>query len=446
MSRKCPLVVVLLALILQGSVAFAGTGLSRAWVKNLGEEPAHVAVEYGSRCAAGVGEIVLAPGEMSELGEGDVARSTQPRTGPGLLVIHSDAAWSPAALRVEPSPAIRMEKKGGRPVSRYAPKGWAADLSVAMGFQLTAGQSGRATLRPGSAPALAVALLDADSAVDIVLRDAKGETMRTLALSATQPTRLRLDLGGLGPLAGSAQIDLRVSRGRAAAATNDGKGPRPVFNKPMNKGISGSASFSQTVNYNGTLYYYVSGGPANTCGELDTYRNGSWLYSPGWLCTDNYGDATMGPWYAYNYTNQTDEPAYIRWPNNDTTNNATHVWDNVCAYSYVDSASGTPPTNYYGHATDATWGAGFDFGTSPSSYFHDTTANTYWTVGSSTYNTGTWSFVTTYLSRVNRWYVNWSVAGFPPSTAHVSGHSYEWVTCVDDGSTGCCSTLSFTMP
>jgi hypothetical protein len=441
MSKKCPLFVAfLLFLTLQGSIAYAGPGLSKVWVKNLGDEPARVAVEYGSRGAAGLGEIVLAPGEIAAAGEANATKDARLRSGSGLLVIRSDADWSPTALTVETRPAFRLERKGDRMVSRYVPQGWVKDLAVAMGSQLVAGQTGRTKLAPGSAAALTVALLEAGSAVDVELRDAKGRVMRTFALSSTQPTRLRLDLGALGPLAGNAQVELRVLRGKVAAATRDSKDrPKPIFNKA----ISGTAWVSQTVNYGGTLYYYVDGGPASTCGELDTFRNGSWLYSPSWLCTDVNGDATAGPWYWSNSPSQTDEPVYIRWPNNDTTNNDVHVWDKQCANGVPDSPGGSPPTSWYGHATDTQWDAGFDFGYHAFSVFQDTSTGLYWDPFTSGYTASSQVRVPATVSRVTRWYVDWSTS-FPAVGVHTTGHNYYWFTCVDDNNCAGCASYSFT--
>jgi hypothetical protein len=210
----------------------------------------------------------------------------------------------------------------------------------------------------------------------------------------------------------------------------------------------GTARYSQTINYYGSLYYYITGGPANTCGELDTYRNGSWLFSPGWVCTDASGNATKGPWYWSSAFDQTDEPTFIRWPDGTTTNNATHIWDKECAYTYRDTAVQTPPTSYSGHATDSTWGAGFDFSPFADSFFEDVTdpaVTLYWVNATSGYSSTTPVYITPGLSHVNRWYVNWSTT-FPASGNHLSGHKYKWYTCVTDGNCSGCAVTSFTMP
>lgn len=217
--------------------------------------------------------------------------------------------------------------------------------------------------------------------------------------------------------------------------------------------IVGSASFNYTINYGGmpALYYTVTGGPPNTCGELNTYRNGSWLYGANWLCTDSAGNATKGPWtWANTPTDQTDEPAYIRWPDGSTTNNATHIWDKSCSNTFRTTAGavdGLSPLAYSGYATDAQWGAGFDFGGSGISVFQNLTTGKYWGPGLSGYTStsSTYLYVQASLSRVNRWRVNWTTS-FPPRSAHVSGNSYRWFTCVSDGSCGVCTGyLDFTV-
>jgi hypothetical protein len=213
----------------------------------------------------------------------------------------------------------------------------------------------------------------------------------------------------------------------------------------------GTARYSQTINYSGNLYYYVTGGPPNTCGELDTYRNGSWLFAPGWLCTDANGNATKGPWsWSNTPSDQTDEPTFIRWPDGTTTNSATHIWDKTCPQTYRDTPLQKPPTAYSGHATDGMWGAGFDFPLQAFSTFADVTNpldQEYWVNSTYGYSSVSGAYIPASLTHVNRWYVNWSTA-FPPASQHIPGHTYSWVTCVTDGSTCAsgCSSILFTVP
>lgn len=229
-------------------------------------------------------------------------------------------------------------------------------------------------------------------------------------------------------------------------------GEEPALRSITSAAIQGTASFNYEINYGGTpaLYYTVTGGPPNTCGELNAYRNGSWIYGANWLCTDSSGNATKGPWtWANTPTDQTDEPAYIRWPNGSTTNNATHIWDKSCSLTFRTSAGAVDslsPLTYSGYATDAQWGAGFDFGPVAISVFQNRTTGLYWAPGMSGYNWSTNNpYVQASLSRVNRWRVNWSTS-FPPRSAHVSGNSYRWFTCVGDGNCGYCTgDLDFTV-
>lgn len=213
----------------------------------------------------------------------------------------------------------------------------------------------------------------------------------------------------------------------------------------------GTAKFSRTINYSGDLYYYVTGGPPNTCGELDSFRNGAWLFAPGWLCTDANGNATKGPWsWSSTPGDQTDDPAFIKWPDGSTTNNAMHIWDKTCPTTFRDTAVQKPPAAYSGHATDGTWGAGFDFSPYAFSSFIDVTDiyhQVYWVNASLGYSSYSGVQITANLTHVNRWYVNWSTP-FPSASQHVPGHSYVWTTCVTDGSTctSGCSTTSFTVP
>jgi hypothetical protein len=123
-----------------------------------------------------------------------------------------------------------------------------------------------------------------------------------------------------------------------------------------------------------------------------------------------------------------------------------HIWDKNCAVTYRDSPAQVPPTSYYGHATDTTWGAGFDFGPHAFSCFQDRSTGLYWNTATGGYTSSNCTFTTASLSHVNRWYVNWSTV-FPPAGVHTSGHTYDWFTCVDDGSCASCGyDLVFTMP
>lgn len=415
MSRKL-LLSSMAVLLLQGGIAFADPG---------GREEKPVEREKGQAGRTWVWSL----GEKS-----------------AELVVAAPDGFDPGGMEVDFNGTVRMEKTG-RKLTMYVDRpDWARELIVAGAMeplQLAAGETGRLPLQAGVEPVrVAVDLLKADSAVEVVVLGHEGEVLKSLTATSSVPVRWSADLGTVD---GGVRVELRVLRGRAAGGVIgvEGNGLRPI----TAAAIVGSAQFNRTINYSGSpdLYYTVTGGPPNTCGELNSYRNGSWIYAGNWLCTNGSGNATKGPWtYAGTPSNQTDEPAYIRWPNGDTTNNALHIWDKNCSQTFKSSA-GVPPSSYSGYATDAQWGAGFDFYPSPSSVFEDETANLYWDPATGDYTSASYKAVSATLSRVNRWRVNWTTV-YPSPGDHVSGHQYYWYTCVDDGQCGQCATLRFTAP
>jgi hypothetical protein len=221
----------------------------------------------------------------------------------------------------------------------------------------------------------------------------------------------------------------------------------------------GTAYLSAPVNWSttGNLYFSVAGGPPNTCGDLVSIRNGSDLYSPGWLCTDASGNAMMGPWtWAGTPGNQTDTNLRIYWPNGDSTPPINHVWDKTCNTITRTSASGTPPSAFAGHADDSAWGAGFNTNwTEVGGYFMDQTSNTFWKPGLTSYSASFNSFYFVFPTVIG-WplpgetslSIGWSFPDVPPATAHVSGHHYEWAVGVTDGDGNCPNilTLDFVEP
>lgn len=362
------------------------------------------------------------------------------------LVVAAPGDFDPRGMEVDLDGTVRMERTG-RKLTMYVDRpDWVRDLigmGAAEALQVAAGETGKLPLQtPGEPLRVAVDLLRADSAVELAVVGAKGEVLRSLTATAQVPVRWSADLG---PVDGGIRVELRVLRGRAAGGViglQEG-GLRPI----TAAAVVGSARFTRTVDYQSFahLYYTVTGGPPNTCGELNSYRNGSWIYGGNWLCTDASGNATKGPWtWAGTPSDQTDEPAYIRWPNGDTTNNALHIWDKTCAQTFRTTPAGSPPTSWAGYATDTQWGAGFDFGPTAYAYFKDETTGLYWNRLGGSYSMGYQTYTPT-LSRVNRWRVNWTSI-FPSAGAHVSGHQYSWITCVSDGACSTCTNHVFVKP
>lgn len=413
MTRKL-LLSSMAVLLLQGGIAHAGSreerpverekGLAgRTWVWNLGDKAAEL--------------VVAAPDDFDPMG-----------------------------MEVDVDGKARLERTG-RKLTMYVDRPeWAQDV-IGLGsqeaLQVAAGETGRLTMETSSeAVRVAVDLLKADSAVEVAVIGGTGEVLRSLTASTSMPVRWMADLG---MVEGGIRVELRVLRGRAAGGVirvNEG-GLRPI----TAAAIVGTAVFSRLVNYQYSpdLTFTVSWGPPNTCGELNSYRNGSWIFGGNWLCTDATGRATKGPWtWVGTPSDQTDDPAFIRWPNGDTTNNAIHIWDKTCAQTFRTTPSGSPPTSWGGYATDGQWGAGFDFNRTTQTFFQDLTTSLYWEPVTDTY-TASYHSVPTTLSRVNRWQVNWTTM-FPAPGDHVPGHQYRWTTCITDGGCGTCVTHNFTAP
>lgn len=372
------------------------------------------------------------------------------RTETLLLKVSQD--FDPSALEIDVRGEVRREKVGQKTHVRVVRPTWARELlSMAAGnARLGPGKTAEAPAIAGPDGRVRLAVgFEEESAVTVTIQDEQGAVVRSFSASSTVPVRWRIDLGSAEELTG-ARLLLRVDRGTVVAGI---PAPEAASGSRGLRSITAAATicnawFSQTVNYSGSLYYYVAGCPPSTCGTLHTYRNGGWQSTPGWLCTDSSGNSTKGPWYWSNFPNdQTDEPAYIEWPSGDKTTDAVHIFDKNYAITYRDSPWGAPPTTYYGHATDTQWGTGFDFGGTCWSDFIDLTPSPdlWWNPATGTYSSTTYKYVTNTTSRVNRWYINWS-GPFPSSGSHVSGHTYEWYTCCHDGGGGQCVSGQFTVP
>lgn len=192
----------------------------------------------------------------------------------------------------------------------------------------------------------------------------------------------------------------------------------------------GTASFSNGPYdwINSTFYYSVTGAPANVCGTLHTFRNGSQLDSPNWICTNGSGSATMGPYSGS--SNQTDENIYIEWPNGCTTTGATHHISDSSAPSI--SVTQNPPS-FGGSLTDTQWGTGFDFGpfgwSGITTTYQDLSTSLFW--DGSGYNSSSQINFSGYPSDYFGFNLTWTSSP-PPSSAHNSSHSYRWCARTND--------------
>lgn len=442
MTRKCLYAVA--AILLSGVPKANAENLEPLWVWNVGSSAAEVA-------AGQAGEAVVSV----PAGEGVVLWSSRSAAAKllsfsraELLVIQASPDFDSGDIEIDVLREIRREGVVGRPLVRVSRPNWARELLAleAAGTVLGARDAVDTVALPDSDGKLRLAVwLGRNSAVIVETFDRHGMVVSSLSASATVPVRWRADLGSTSELGGE-RLSLQVKRGTAVVSLPYGDHAKRFQAKLpiIPPAQQGTASFSQTINCSGSTTYQVTGGPANTCGELNTYRNGQWQFTPNWICTDSWGNASKGPWYwSSTPSDQTDEPAFIRWPNGNTTNNANHYWDKTPAETVRDSPWGAPPTSYYGHAEDAQWGLGFDFGGYCSSDFRNLTTDLWWDPAIDSYSSVGYKGVNNTLSRVNRWYVSWS-GPFPSPGSHVSGDTYEWWTCCLDGCWGYCTYGQFT--
>ncbi|HEV3039271.1 MAG TPA: hypothetical protein VHA33_15960 [Candidatus Angelobacter sp.] len=213
----------------------------------------------------------------------------------------------------------------------------------------------------------------------------------------------------------------------------------------------GTAYFSNPINWSQTpdLHFTIQGGQPNTCGELVTFRNGSWLYVPGWACVDGNGNANMGAWtWANTPGDQTDTNVQIIWPNGNYTNaTSDHVWDKSCpTISPVPFGSGVPGA-FSGTASDNQWGAGFDDGwTVVTATYEDTTIHLFWTPATGSYNSSSGVVVQGEIFGMPSHGINWSFdplrSEAPSAGAHTAGHSYVWTVYLTDGDQLCSPTAA----
>ncbi len=195
-----------------------------------------------------------------------------------------------------------------------------------------------------------------------------------------------------------------------------------VFGRtPVMCGGTGTLSNGPYDWVNSQFYYNVTGAPANICGTLHTFRNGSQLDSPGWICTNSSGNATMGPYSGS--TNQTDENTYIEWSNGCQTNVIHHISD----ASPPTIAIGSCCTSFGGTASDTQWGTGFDFGpvgwSSITTTYQNLSTGKFW--NGSGYNSSSPVFSGGSPSDYFGFNISWSAIP-PPSSHHNSSDSYRW--------------------
>ncbi|HSG39943.1 MAG TPA: hypothetical protein VLE27_09930, partial [Thermoanaerobaculia bacterium] len=248
---------------------------------------------------------------------------------------------------------------------------------------------------------------------------------------------------------GVVRQEVIVRRGQVSPPMAGGAGGSAGLQRIAEAVTVGTGWFNKHVNYtssfSNSLTYTVNNGPASTCGELNTYRNNSWLFGPGWLCTNSSGYKLQGPWSSAP-SNQTDDPSFIRWPDGSTTTNDWHIWDTSCPNIQLNTI---PPGGWDGIAFDAPFGACFASRTSRStySYFQNLTTGLYYRASTGLYSETSrhhhnGSFFNEFSSGASCG-ASWT-SPYPPASAHVSSLRYRWTVCVNDGGCNVCGSVEFT--
>jgi len=410
-----------------------------AWLESAGDRSVS---ETLSLAAGGVAELPAA-----QLGAG-VLRL---RSDADLFVLQGPSQFDAGATEIEVQPEARFLRVGKQLRVSVTPPEWAAGLLTAPA--LTKGSHSSAALESSARDAhaeIAVSFLARNSSVRIRLLDARGNDITSLVASSSIPMRWHTSLGALPQ--GSSRVEVEVLRGKAqanASAVRPGpvakSKPTPVIPPPTIASPTGYFSDAISWSWSGDLYYSVAGAPANTYGTLWTYRNsGPWTSTGNWLLTDGSGNATKGPWSWANQANDETAYAYIEFPSPyGTTNVSSHIWDKTCATTTVTSSNGSPPSSFYGAASDATWGAGFNSNwTWGACWFQDTSSGLYWTPVAGSYSTSSNFYQNPSISGMPGMTITWSCS-VPPTNVHTVGHCYQWTACFTDGSCGYCDSHSF---
>lgn len=402
------------ALVVAASAGAAQT--SRHWVLNVGEVPVAVELERSGPISRDweASSLDLSPGELVEVTTlfGEPLRISR---GPDLLVIAASPSFDPSAVR-----AVAPERR-----------------------------------QAASAGLLDLALRGDGTTIELRFTERDGTPVGYLMLSASRPLDISVDPSRLLP-ATAASRSLRqevvVRSGRLARPVP----PRALASKRRSEipqpsslsGSNGSTAFTPPINWcqsfpSTSLTFTVDGGPANTCGELNVERNGTWEFTGNWLCTDGNGDATKGPWYCSGQSGDETAEAFIRWPDDTATSSDWHIWDLTCSTVKIDSGClGSSPACWSGDASDPSNGACYDSSWAlVYSRFYDATAGRYYLSGSYGSTSEAWLYGS--FSGLPSCAPSWSTP-YPPAGAHTSGHLYVWTVCAWDGQCQVCDSHSFT--
>jgi hypothetical protein len=425
--------------------------VSRIWALNVGQETVEVKIE---RSRSGISEpetLAVSPGELVE-----VKRTADEEIGiPGhrdLLVVTTPAAFDPTtAIKVETGRAgrrdglrVRTEEASARKAEKHV----ALERGEMASSILTGTEAEPRTVR--------LRLQGTKSWAEVRLKGLDGAILGFVTLSASRPLDVTLDFGKLLQERGhwgNVRREVLVHAGKVSVVNPAEERNAGSIQKSVAALSNGTGYFNYTRNWELTpdLSYYVQGGPANTCGEANVNRNGTWYFTSSWLCTDGSGDAEKGPWSWASQSGDETAEAFIRWPDSSATSTDWHYWDKQCPSVGIYAVFNPPPASWEGNADDPAFGACFGAGwTSVYATFQETNPTTnavrYWSQGAGAYYGFSPSEVAGSLSGLPTCGAEWTTP-FPPGSAHNSGYRYRWTVCLAESpQSNCepCTSYEFT--
>lgn len=357
------------------------------------------------------------------------------RSSVHLLMLQTGNDFDAGSLEIQKNAAGQPRQAAGKLQPRFGRPDWTREL-IANGPNVRHGATGAVGVKsddPTARVEIAVEFVAPHSAVRIRQLDTLGNEVASVVASASKPVRWR---ASLGPVNGESRIELQTLRGEAqgtAAAVVEGGAAERAPVAPVAKSGGGLAEFTPDINWQRSpaLTFTVTGGPASVCGDLYTSRNyGSYVKTPGWICTNPSGSASAGPWYWANQSGDEIGYAYIIWSNGSSTNTAFHIWDTTGPTATITSPVSSPvPTSFYGTGSDGSYGAGFSssWGSSCSNYFYEENTDNYWDPYTNQYINAYFPVhVSCTISGMPSHSVTWSQSQIPPAYRHVSGRCYEW--------------------
>lgn len=429
--------------------------ISRIWALNVGQETVEVKIE---RLRSGISDpetLVVSPGELVEVKWAADEEIGIPEHR-DLLVVTTPAAFDPrTALKVDTAVG-RAGRRDGRRVRTEEPsagqsaKPFVLERGEVVSSILTGTESERRTVR--------LRLQGTKSWAEVRLKGLDGAVLGYVTLGASRPLDVTLDFGGLlqeSRYLGSVRREVLAHAGKVSvmkSATEMEKNPGPI--QKITAALSnGTGYFNYTRNWELTpdLRYYVEGGPANTCGEANVNRNGTWYFTANWLCTDSNGYAAKGPWPWSSQNGDETAEAFIRWPDSTATSTDWHYWDKQCPSVGIYAVFNPPPASWEGNADDPQYGACFGSGwSSVYATFRETDPVTnavrYWTNGAGDYFAFSPSEIGGTLIGMPTCGAEWTTP-FPPGSAHTTGFRYRWTVClVESPHSNCepCTSYEFT--